>query len=67
MPESDKPELNPSESAAEWPVLVFDGECGFCRVWVEYWKRLTGERVEYVAFQAIGRSEERRVGKECRL
>ncbi|HSA91834.1 MAG TPA: lipase maturation factor family protein [Terriglobales bacterium] len=42
------------ESGTARPVLVFDGECGFCRAWVEYWKPLTGERVEYVAFQEVG-------------
>lgn len=36
------------------PLLVFDGECPFCRAWVEYWKRLTGERVLYVAYQEVG-------------
>ncbi|HEV2021183.1 MAG TPA: lipase maturation factor family protein [Terriglobales bacterium] len=46
--------MNRAEDAAERPVLVFDGECDFCRVWVDYWKRLTGERVEYVSFQEIG-------------
>ncbi|HXE90344.1 MAG TPA: lipase maturation factor family protein [Terriglobales bacterium] len=35
-------------------VLVFDGGCGFCRAWVESWKQLTGESVEYVAFQEVG-------------
>ena len=30
---------------AHGPVLIFDGDCGFCRVWVEYWKRLTGNLV----------------------
>jgi predicted DCC family thiol-disulfide oxidoreductase YuxK len=34
--------------------VVFDGECSFCRVWIDYWKQLTGERIEYVAFQEIG-------------
>lgn len=54
MPESGNLGLHPAASASEWPVLVFDGECGFCRVWVDYWKKLTGERVEYVSFQEIG-------------
>lgn len=30
------------------PVLVFDGDCGFCRLWIGRWKRATGDRVEYV-------------------
>lgn len=54
MSDSGNPELDPTVTAQEWPVLVFDGECGFCRAWVDYWKKLTGERVEYVAFQEIG-------------
>jgi predicted DCC family thiol-disulfide oxidoreductase YuxK len=35
-------------------MLVFDGECPFCRVWVEYWKRLTGEQILYEPFQEVG-------------
>lgn len=37
--------------ADDRPLLIFDGDCGFCRVWVEYWKGLTGERVSYAPFQ----------------
>ena len=33
--------------------LIFDGECSFCRVWVEYWKQLT-DGVRYVPYQEIG-------------
>ena len=36
------------------PLLIFDGDCGFCRAWVEYWKSLTGERVLYAPFQEVG-------------
>jgi len=36
------------------PLLIFDGDCGFCRAWVEYWKSLTGERVRYAPFQEVG-------------
>jgi predicted DCC family thiol-disulfide oxidoreductase YuxK len=34
--------------------VVFDGDCSFCRVWIEYWQQRTGGRVEYIAFQDIG-------------
>ncbi len=55
MPESgDQAGSGRAPAAAERPVLVFDGECGFCRAWMEYWKRLTGERVEYIASQELG-------------
>ncbi len=33
------------------PLLVYDGDCSFCRLWIERWKPLTGDRVEYAPFQ----------------
>jgi predicted DCC family thiol-disulfide oxidoreductase YuxK len=33
------------------PLLVFDGDCGFCRSWVARWRRTVGERVDYEPFQ----------------
>lgn len=35
------------------PLLVFDGECGFCRIWVDYWRLLTGNRVSYAPYQEV--------------
>jgi predicted DCC family thiol-disulfide oxidoreductase YuxK len=32
-------------------VLVFDGDCSFCRIWIGYWKELTGDKIEYVPYQ----------------
>ena len=33
------------------PTLVYDGDCGICRYWVDYWRGLTGERVIYRPYQ----------------
>lgn len=33
------------------PVLLFDGDCGFCRQAVEKWSRVTAGRVEYRPYQ----------------
>jgi predicted DCC family thiol-disulfide oxidoreductase YuxK len=33
------------------PTFVFDGDCGICRTWVDYWRQLTGNRVAYRAYQ----------------
>jgi predicted DCC family thiol-disulfide oxidoreductase YuxK len=35
------------------PVLIYDGRCGFCKIWVDYWRRLTGERIEYAPAQEV--------------
>ncbi|MCR4296649.1 MAG: lipase maturation factor family protein [Elusimicrobia bacterium] len=34
------------------PVLVFDGDCGFCRLWITRWRRATGDKVDYEPFQS---------------
>src|SRR3712207_3107438 len=36
------------------PVLLFDGKCGFCRIWIDYWRQITGDAIEYGASQEIG-------------
>jgi|SRR5579884_1224473 len=36
-------------AAADAPVLIYDGNCGFCELWIEYWKQLTVDRVRYEA------------------
>lgn len=44
----------PQSPAHSKPLLIFDGECGFCRRWVERGKSLTGDRVDYAPSQEIG-------------
>src|SRR3970282_1486599 len=34
------------------PTLIYDGHCGFCKIWVNYWRRLTGDRVLYSSSQS---------------
>src|SRR5262245_23796093 len=36
---------------ASVPTLVFDGDCGICRRWVDYWHKLTGDQVAYRPYQ----------------
>src|SRR5580704_5095400 len=35
------------------PLLIYDGDCGFCIYWVRYWQRLTGDRVAYAPYQEV--------------
>jgi predicted DCC family thiol-disulfide oxidoreductase YuxK len=32
--------------------LIYDGDCSFCKAWVEYWKVRTGDRVRYITIDA---------------
>jgi lipase maturation factor 1 len=36
------------------PTLFWDGDCHFCRRWVERWNETTAGAVDYVPFQQIG-------------
>jgi lipase maturation factor 1 len=35
------------------PLLVFDGDCHFCRRWIERWRELTAGAVEYAPSQEV--------------
>ena len=36
------------------PLLIYDGDCGFCIYWVRYWQKLTGSKVSYAPYQEVG-------------
>ena len=36
------------------PLMVYDGDCNFCRRWIARWMRATGTRVDYCEFQKLG-------------
>src|ERR1039458_68508 len=33
------------------PLLVFDGDCHFCSLWIRRWRQLTGDAVDYLPAQ----------------
>jgi predicted DCC family thiol-disulfide oxidoreductase YuxK len=51
---SDHPSDPADAAQATRPVLIYDGDCGFCGYWAGYWQKLTGDRVEYRTYQAVG-------------
>lgn len=46
--------LSRQSSRLERPLLVYDGDCGFCLRWIERWRGLTGERVGFAPYQRVG-------------
>ncbi|HEV2494020.1 MAG TPA: lipase maturation factor family protein [Terriglobia bacterium] len=40
-------------NASNLPLLVYDGDCSFCRFWIDAWKARTGERVVYAPYQEV--------------
>jgi predicted DCC family thiol-disulfide oxidoreductase YuxK len=37
------------------PVLIYDGDCGFCAWWARYWQDLVSVRVRFAPFQEVAR------------
>lgn len=35
------------------PILIYDGECDFCKYWIDRWKHLTKDRIEYAPYQTV--------------
>jgi predicted DCC family thiol-disulfide oxidoreductase YuxK len=33
------------------PLVIFDGDCNFCAIWIRRWRHHTGDRVDYLPFQ----------------
>lgn len=38
------------------PLMVYDGNCGFCKYWVIKWKLMSGDSIEYQPFQKVASS-----------
>jgi predicted DCC family thiol-disulfide oxidoreductase YuxK len=37
----------------EKPMMVWDGECGFCKYWITHWNSKTDDRLDYFTFQEV--------------
>jgi predicted DCC family thiol-disulfide oxidoreductase YuxK len=38
------------------PLVIYDGQCGFCKIWIRYWAELTGPALSYAPSQEVGAS-----------
>ncbi len=45
-----KPVLQVASPPAK-PLLIYDGDCKFCALWIRRWQSVTGPRVDYLACQ----------------
>lgn len=35
------------------PVMLYDGDCGFCRQWIDRWQKMTVESLRYEPYQKV--------------
>lgn len=33
--------------------MVYDGQCGFCKYWIIKWKKISGNQINYQAYQRV--------------
>lgn len=45
--------MQTTNTVSRQPLLIYDGDCGFCIYWVRYWQKLTGDRVTYAPYQEV--------------
>jgi len=48
------------------PIMFYDGDCGFCKHWVEKWRKVTGEEVIYEPYQKGIAAYPQITEEECR-
>jgi hypothetical protein len=46
VPENSGDHSREAPAARPRPLLIYDGDCGFCFYWARYWEKLTGAKVE---------------------
>lgn len=46
--------------------LIYDGDCSFCKYWVERWKETTEDKIEYRPFQQSVSEFEKFTEEECK-
>jgi predicted DCC family thiol-disulfide oxidoreductase YuxK len=47
---TSEPRLRVSNSPPK-PLMVWDGECLFCKMWIERWREITAGKVDYATYQ----------------
>lgn len=51
MTEASASPVRSVQTTPDIPVMVFDGDCRFCRMWIERWRQRVGDQVKFVPFQ----------------
>ncbi|MFO1500937.1 MAG: DUF393 domain-containing protein, partial [Verrucomicrobiota bacterium] len=44
--------VTPRGAGCARPILIYDGDCNFCRFWIERWRLLTVDRLDYIELQS---------------
>jgi predicted DCC family thiol-disulfide oxidoreductase YuxK len=50
----------------EKPVMLYDGDCGFCQRWIKRWQKITGDTVLYFPYQKRLKDFPQITAEQCR-
>lgn len=48
------------------PVMLYDGDCNFCRRWIDKWHKMTGEKIRYEPYQKVRADYPQVTEEQCR-
>lgn len=48
------------------PIMLFDGDCGFCRYWIGKWRGITRGKVRYEPYQKVLAQYPQVTREQCR-
>lgn len=48
------------------PVMLYDGDCSFCRRWIGKWQGITKDKVVYEAYQETLKNHPQVTERQCR-
>lgn len=54
-----------SNNGKNKPIMLFDGDCGFCRHWVGKWRTTTGDKISYAPYQEALESYPQVTEEQC--
>lgn len=49
VPEGPLPHIK--EMRRDLPIMLYDGDCGFCQRWIDRCQKITGENIQYIPYQ----------------
>jgi len=55
-----------TSGTAEKPVMLYDGDCGFCQRWIKKWQKITADKVIYAPYQERLKDFPQVTAEQCR-
>ena len=55
-----------TSGTSQKPVMLYDGDCGFCQRWIKKWQKSTGDIILYAPYQELHKNFPQVTETQCR-